>query len=227
MKRLTTDIPESNMESAYNLFYIKDQETWVRGGGPEPDYADISLYDFMRRLIKIHNLEIDTNSNENMGDNLYERLFDNVDTKEGVAALLYASAWAFSVLREKLKAYEDTGLNPEEITEGKLLTGWIPVSERLPKNEERVFISATRKFSDGKVLQIRSVAMYEDGSLNTGNSGYTWDDTDFEYSEELDDYLIPRGWWEQPEYSETFCAVDDTVTHWMQMPLPPKEDIPK
>ena len=132
MKRFTTDTPESNMQSAYNLFYIKDQETWVRGGGPEPDYADISLYDFMRRLIEIHNLEIDTSSNENMGDNLYELLFDNVDTLEGVAALLYASAWAFSVLREELKAYEDTGLNPEEITDGKLLTGWIPVSERLP-----------------------------------------------------------------------------------------------
>lgn len=34
---------------------------------------------------------------------------------------------------EKLAAYEDTGLTPQEITDGKLLTGWIPVVEKLPE----------------------------------------------------------------------------------------------
>lgn len=34
---------------------------------------------------------------------------------------------------EKLAGYEDTGLTPQEITEGKMLTGWIPVEERLPQ----------------------------------------------------------------------------------------------
>ena len=33
-----------------------------------------------------------------------------------------------------LKKYEDTGLSPEEIVDGKLLTGWIPVAERLPED---------------------------------------------------------------------------------------------
>ena len=32
-----------------------------------------------------------------------------------------------------LAAYENTGLTPEEIMDGKLLTGWIPVSKQLPK----------------------------------------------------------------------------------------------
>lgn len=31
-----------------------------------------------------------------------------------------------------LEAYEDTGLTPEEILDGKMLTGWIPVEEKLP-----------------------------------------------------------------------------------------------
>lgn len=35
-----------------------------------------------------------------------------------------------------LKKYEDTGLAPEEIMDGKLLTGWIPVEERLPKTKD-------------------------------------------------------------------------------------------
>ena len=29
--RLTTDTPESNLEMALNLFYVKDKQTWVRG----------------------------------------------------------------------------------------------------------------------------------------------------------------------------------------------------
>ena len=42
--------------------------------------------------------------------------------------------------KEKLKAYEDTGLTPEEILGRKMLTGWIPVEERLP-GTERVLIT--------------------------------------------------------------------------------------
>lgn len=33
----------------------------------------------------------------------------------------------------RLATYEDTGLTPEEIMDGQLLTGWIPVTERLPE----------------------------------------------------------------------------------------------
>lgn len=33
----------------------------------------------------------------------------------------------------RLAAYEDTGLTPEEIMDGRLLTGWIPVADRLPE----------------------------------------------------------------------------------------------
>lgn len=36
----------------------------------------------------------------------------------------------------QLKKYEDTGLMPEEIMDGKLLTGWIPVEERLPVTDD-------------------------------------------------------------------------------------------
>lgn len=34
---------------------------------------------------------------------------------------------------EKLAAYEDTGLTPDEIINGEMLGGWIPCSERLPE----------------------------------------------------------------------------------------------
>lgn len=53
MKRLTTNCPDNNLDAALNLFYIKDFETWVRGGGDGPDYPDIRLYDFIRKAAKI------------------------------------------------------------------------------------------------------------------------------------------------------------------------------
>ena len=40
-----------------------------------------------------------------------------------------------------LKKYEDTGLTPEEIMDGKLLTGWIPVEERLPASHTDVIVT--------------------------------------------------------------------------------------
>lgn len=36
----------------------------------------------------------------------------------------------------RLKAYEDTGLTPEEIMDRKTLNGWVPVEERMPEREE-------------------------------------------------------------------------------------------
>lgn len=38
-----------------------------------------------------------------------------------------------NLLIQNLGKYEDTGLTPEEIMDGKLLTGWIPVTEQLPE----------------------------------------------------------------------------------------------
>ena len=98
------------------------------------------------------------------------------------------------------------------------INGWIPVSERLPKNEERVLICADRKCFNGKVIQITTTAMYEDGTMHTGNSAYSWDDCDFKYCEDTDDYIISEGWWEQNMYCEEFGVVDDFVTHWMPLP---------
>ena len=48
MNRITTDHPSDNIETALNLFYIKNGETWVRGGGPGP--ADFPSGAHRRRL---------------------------------------------------------------------------------------------------------------------------------------------------------------------------------
>lgn len=73
-----------------------------------------------------------------------ERLTTVIESPKGrgvyYAKGLYAPTTIFadmqvSGIREcmhRLAAYEDTGLTPEEILDGKMLTGWIPVEEKLP-----------------------------------------------------------------------------------------------
>ena len=117
MRRLTTDTPENNTQRALNRFFIKDGETWVRSGGEAPDYQDVTLYAFIRRVIASSKADIDTSvSDDDLDEALYERHFDGIETLEGLIALFYETAWAFSELHANLADYEDGGLSPAEVT---------------------------------------------------------------------------------------------------------------
>lgn len=118
MKRLTTDTPKDNLEAALNLFYIKDHETWVRGYGSAPEYADVSLFDLTRDIVKTHIPDAELPAdNDNLSNMMSEWLMDGIDSAEGIVALLYTAAWAYAELRHKLMRYEDTGMAPEEIAD--------------------------------------------------------------------------------------------------------------
>ena len=113
MKRLTTNCPDNNPDAALNLFYIKDFETWVRGGGDGPDYPDIRLYDFIRKAAKILLPDLDFPMDDDGVDYaMGELLLDGPDEPTGLLALLYTAAWSYAELRGRLMQYEDTGLEP-------------------------------------------------------------------------------------------------------------------
>ena len=113
MKRLTTNCPDNNLDAALNLFYIKDFETWVRGGGDGPDYPDIRLYDFIRKAAKILLPDLDFPMDDDGVDYaMGELLLDGPDEPTGLLALLYTAAWSYAELRGRLMQYEDTGLEP-------------------------------------------------------------------------------------------------------------------
>lgn len=113
MKRLTTNYPDNNLDAALNLFYIKDSETWVRGGGDGPDYPDIRLYDFIRKAAKILLPDLDFPMDDDGVDYaMDELLLDGPDKPTGLLALLYTAAWSYAELRGRLMQYEDTGLEP-------------------------------------------------------------------------------------------------------------------
>ena len=113
MKRLTTDKPETNLESALNMSYAKDGEALVRGGGEEPEYKDFTLFDYIRAAIRNTSDEnVSGVSNEDLAEVFYESwLFDGNTTTEGLIATLYTAAWAFAEIRERLKLYEDREQN--------------------------------------------------------------------------------------------------------------------
>ena len=117
MKRLTTNCPDNNLDAALNLFYIKDFETWVRGGGDGPDYPDIRLYDFIRKAAKILLPDLDFPMDDDGVDYaMGELLLDGPDEPTGLLALLYTAAWSYAELRGRLMQYEDTDMTPVEVS---------------------------------------------------------------------------------------------------------------
>ena len=113
MYRLTTDNPTDNIEASLNLFYVRDGDAFIRGGGDAPDYADISVTDFIRKAARtICPDMLLPESAEEISFAMAEYLFDGYEEPSGLIALLYTAAWSYAELRERLKAYEDTGLSP-------------------------------------------------------------------------------------------------------------------
>lgn len=101
---------------------------------------------------------------------------------------------------------------------------WISVKDGPPKNEQEVFIYCNRGG-----FKFVCPAIYEDGTMLTQNSRWNWNDLEEygTYSEENDDYFVPKGWWENRQFTPDDvynCPVDCEVTHWMPLPEPPKEE---
>ena len=106
MERLTTD-QENALFSCFNIFYAKDGEIWVRGGGPYPEYQDITLVQWIRSAAQKHGLNIMAEDPEYLGDEMYDALQDGDETIEGIMAFLHAAAVQATEMRERLKTIED------------------------------------------------------------------------------------------------------------------------
>ena len=75
------------------------------------------------------------------------RLLAYSTSDTGLSAII-ASGNPYRKLVERLKAYEDTGLEPEEISALKRREKWIPVVERLPESETIVLAYIKRNDVD-------------------------------------------------------------------------------
>lgn len=106
MKRLTTDDTESIL-LGINLFFVKDGEVWIRGGGPEPDYPDCTLTDWINRAAAVQGIELGADDAESLGDVMYDCLQYGVDATEGILALLHAAAVQAAEMRGRLADIEN------------------------------------------------------------------------------------------------------------------------
>lgn len=116
MKRLTVDKPAREMtgiELAHNCMYSRDG--WARFQNFDKDE---DLFDFIRKFAKAENEGL-PDDDEMVAEILLDGLQYGIDNPFGRVALVYNLMWAMADLRETLKAYEDTGLDPEEIRRSK------------------------------------------------------------------------------------------------------------
>lgn len=104
---------------------------------------------------------------------------------------------------------------------------WILCSERLPENERDVEITYTiQRYLTGEIWYLTARAFYEDGTLNTEDSAYSWEETDnWEIDEETDSCIVPEGWYESVSFTEEFGIIDRPVIAWRPIAKPYKPRI--
>lgn len=95
---------------------------------------------------------------------------------------------------------------------------WIPVSERLPKCEQKVLVLV---LSHNNTYTI-TTGMYEDGSMSECDSVWNWEDVEFEkWDDENDCGIVPEGWYEYHEFNPDGVlnyAIYGKVVAWMPLP---------
>jgi hypothetical protein len=95
--------------------------------------------------------------------------------------------------------------------------GWIPVSERLP--EGTVLAYYTNSHGKGRRIRARYVNRFTQESEDIDNF-------DAQYNEDDDTYYDAEGWYELidnwGDYSSV-AVVEGEITHWCELPPPPKE----
>ena len=107
MHRLTTDTPKGGLQTVFNLFYAQDGNVMVRGGSPAPDFSDVRLFEYIRQIISVYKLPINTSDDDLLDETMWGLLTDGFETTEGIVATLYAAAYGFASLHNTLKSIED------------------------------------------------------------------------------------------------------------------------
>ena len=104
---------------------------------------------------------------------------------------LYGALW-------KLKDYEDTGVNPDELVNAtQYRAGWIPVAERLPEPESYILVS----FENFTLLDIATYRVDDDGSgaFYAGDEDYTYLSVGFFVNAWMP---LPEQWKEAEQYAD-------------------------
>ena len=109
------------------------------------------------------------------------------------------------------------------IAHGVTVQEWISVEDRLPENGVHVLLCCEMHRYGGEIAGKYICDGYY-AEANKIIAGGFPDDCDCEYSEEDDEYYLCEGWYEVIKNWDDYnsVTVEDSVTHWMPLPLPPK-----
>lgn len=111
MNRLTTDNPQNNFETMMNMVYGKDGWQYIRHGEKGMPTTEFCLV-----LCADHGCQVPesaTNSPEATDEWLCECVFEGCPV-----ATVYAALCGFGHVRDRLKKYEDAGIEPPQIETG-------------------------------------------------------------------------------------------------------------
>ena len=140
----------------------------------------------------------------------------NMDVREKLVELLdtncgYVDEVAAEVLADHL------------IANGVAVQEWISVKDRLPENGVHVLLCCEMHRYGGEIAGKYICDGYY-AEANKIIAGGFPDDCDCEYSEEDDEYYLCEGWYEVIKNWDDYnsVTVEDSVTHWMPLPEPPK-----
>lgn len=176
MKRLTTD-DEKSIVFSLNTFYAKDGEVWIRDGGPYPDYPDCTLVQWIKSAAEKHNLCIEGEDPEQLGDEMYDALQDGDETIEGILALMHAAAVQAAEMRGRLQLIEDVlgaEYDLEDLRAMMEENRWVSVDDHLPPEHDSIFkkLLKTDKWVDGmyrsESCDVIVSVKFGDGTRKTG-----------------------------------------------------------
>ena len=132
-------------------------------------------------------------------------------------------------VREFIKSYRhstDVAFHMEDhLDEIPAASPWHRVEEGLPDDEVPVLAMLHNTYGRNVVLKLCHIGHHK---RTTEEYGWQEYEGETEYDEENDCFWIPEGWWESNYHEDNLNweidETDGTITHWMPLPEPPKED---
>ncbi len=85
-----------------------------------------------------------------------------------------------------------------------------------------ILIHYKNALGNSRIIKARHVERWTEEASSAFDSG----EGTYEYSEELDNYYITEGWWEQVDNWPEWCEIkidEGEPTHWQPLPAPPSE----